>query len=203
MLKELFEGHFYVTFPIVGNRLLMLDEKVWEGDFSLLDTKACQGCRFVCDEKPEKREQLRVHGEGNVSVLSIEQAFSYVGKGVGEVCDYMLEGNNDVVLVEMTCSTTDYVGDKRQKARSQLYNTLANLHLSPVVKDHLENKTKRSAVFSWRETFTISKAIDMAESNMMDMILMSDEIYSPDNESKFDFDFVLKEIRYPDVLICT
>lgn len=44
--------------------------------------------------------------------------------------------------------------------------------------------------------------MDSIEFSMKGMILMSDETYSPDNESKFDFGFKLKEIRYPDVLIC-
>lgn len=202
MLKELFEGHFYGTFPKVRKKLLMLDERVMKGDFSLLDTNACRDCRFVCNEEMEKREQLRVHGEGNVSVLSMEQVFSYVGEDVGEVCDYMLEGEADVMLVEMTCSTTDYVGDKRQKARSQLFNTLTNLYLSPFVKEHIENKAKRSAVFSWKETFDTATATDSAESSMLGMTLMSDEVYSPDNESTFDLGFVLKEVRYPDILFC-
>lgn len=125
-----------------------------------------------------------------------------MGEDVGEVCDYMLEGEADVMLVEMTCSTTDYVGDKRQKARSQLFNTLTNLYLSPFVKEHIENKAKRSAVFSWKETFDTATATDSAESSMLGMTLMSDEVYSPDNESAFDLGFVLKEVRYPDILFC-
>ena len=201
MLKELFEGHFYRTFPKAGNVLLMLDEKVEEGNFSLLDKNACQGCRFVCNEAPDRREQLRVHGAGNVNVISMEQVFSYVRENVGEICDYMMEGVVDVMLVEMTCSTTDYVDDKREKARRQLYNTLTQLHMNPVVWEHIENKAKRSVVFSWKETFDISMATDMAESNMLGMTLMSDDVYSPDNESIFDFGFVFREIRYPDVLV--
>jgi hypothetical protein len=201
MLKELFEGHFYGTFPKVGNRLLMLDEKVEEGDFSLLDTKACQYCRFVCNEAPDVREQLRVQSAGSVNIISMEQVFSYVRENVGETCDYMMEGAVDMMLVEMTCSTTDYVGDKRQKARRQLYNTLTQLFMSPAVRAHIENMTKRTVVFSWKETFDISVAPDIAESSMLGMTLMSDEVYSPDNESKFDFGFVLREIRYPDFLV--
>lgn len=30
---------------------------------------------------------------------------------------------------------------------------------------------------------------------------MADEVYSPDNESKFGFCFKLKEIRYPHALV--
>ena len=29
------------------------------------------------------------------------------------------------------------------------------------------------------------------------MNLLADDVYSPDNESKFDFDFKFKEVRYP------
>lgn len=202
MLKELFEGHFYGTFPRKEHILLMLDESIKQGDFSLLDNNACRACRAVCDKEPESREQLLVHGVGTVNVLSMEQVFSYVDENVGEVCDYMLEGDNQVMLVEMTCSATDYVDDKRQKARSQLYNTIANLYLNPFVKEHIENKSRRTAVFSWKETFVGGNISDAAENSMLGMTLMSDEVYSADNESKFDFGFVLKEIRYPDILVC-
>ena len=32
------------------------------------------------------------------------------------------------------------------------------------------------------------------------MTILADAVYSPDNESKFDFGFKLKEIRYPSIL---
>lgn len=57
-------------------------------------------------------------------------------------------------------------------------------------------------VFSWKETFPENQEMDSVEASMKGMILMSDEVYSPDNESKFDFEFKMKEIRYPDVLVC-
>ena len=44
--------------------------------------------------------------------------------------------------------------------------------------------------------------MDSVEQSMKGMILMSDEVYSPDNESKFDFGFKMKEVRYQDVLVC-
>ena len=42
MLKELFEGHFYGTFPKVQNRVLNLTEYVQNGTFSLLDPKLAE-----------------------------------------------------------------------------------------------------------------------------------------------------------------
>jgi len=44
--------------------------------------------------------------------------------------------------------------------------------------------------------------MDSVEASMKGMIQMTDEVYSPDNESRFDFGFKLKEIRYPDFLYC-
>ena len=145
MLKELFEASFYITFPKKEDMVLMLDERKAQGDFGLVDTKAC---------------------------------------------------------VEMTCSTTDYVKGKRVKARGQLYNTLSLLYTNPDVRNHLGNKQARYVVFSWKETFPENQEMDSVEASMKGMILMSDEVYSPDNESKFDFEFKMKEIRYPDVLVC-
>lgn len=202
MLKELFEASFYVTFPKKEDTILMLDERTTEGDFSLVDEKACQGCKYICSDQSEEREQLKVHGDKQVSIVSLDQVFDYVEENVGEISDYLLEGPKSAVVVEMTCSTTDYVKGKRVKARGQLYNTLSLLNTNPDVKNHLGNKQARYVVFSWKETFPENQDMDSVEANMKGMILMSDEVYSPDNESKFDFGFKMKEIRYPDVLVC-
>ncbi len=202
MLKELFEAHFYGTFPKVDNKVLMLEERIAAGDFSLIDPNACLGCKYVCNKEPEEREQLKVHATQNVSIISIDQVFSFVQENVGEICDYMLETTNTTILVEMSCSTSEHVIGKRQKARVQLYNTLCKLYSSPVVRGHIEQNDIRLVVFSWKETFPEENEMDGIESSMTGMTVLTDAVYSPDNESKFDFDFKLKEIRYPDLLAC-
>lgn len=180
----------------------MLDERTVAGDFSLIDPNACNGCKYVCSETPEKREQLKVHADQSVSIISIDKVFSYVLEKVGEICDYLLETTNTTILVEMTCSTSEHVIDKRQKARRQLYNTLCLLYANPVVRGHIEQNSIRYVVFSWKETFPEDDVMDNIESSMKGMTVLTDIVYSPDNESKFDFDFKLKEIRYPDILAC-
>lgn len=202
MLKELFEASFYITFPKKEDTILMLDERTAQGDFGLVDTKACQGCKYVCSDNPNEREQLKAHSDKQVSIVSLDQVFGYVKDNVGEISDFLLDGTESVIVVEMTCSTTDYVKGKRVKARGQLYNTLSLLSMNPDVRNHLENKQSRYVVFSWKETFPENQEMDSVEASMKGMILMSDEVYSPDNESKFDFGFKMKEIRYPDVLTC-
>ena len=202
MLKELFEASFYITFPKKEDTILMLDERTAQGDFGLVDTKACQGCKYVCSDNPDEREQLKPHSDKQVSIVSLDQVFGYVKDNVGEISDFLLDGTESVIVVEMTCSTTDYVKGKRVKARGQLYNTLSLLSMNPDVRNHLENKQSRYVVFSWKETFPENQEMDSVEASMKGMILMSDEVYSPDNESKFDFGFKMKEIRYPDVLTC-
>lgn len=200
MLKELFETSFYITFPKKEDKVLMLEERIAQGDFGLVDNHACQGCRYVCSDNIEEREQLKVHGDLQVGILSMDQVFDYVREDVGKISDYLLEGKNSAFLIEMSCSTIDYVKGKRIKARGQLYNTLSLLFTNPDVKSHLEKKVARYVVFSWKETGPDDVEMDSVETSMKDMILMSDEVYSPDNESKFDFGFKLREIRYPDVL---
>lgn len=202
MLKELFEASFYITFPKKEDTILLLDERTAEGDFCLVDTKACQGCKYVCCDSQDGREQLKVHGDKQVCFVSLDQVFDCVRENVGEISDYLLEGTESAIVVEMTCSTTDYVRGKRIKARGQLYNTLSLLNTNPDIRSHLDNKQARYVVFSWKETFPESQEMDSVEASMTGMIMMSDEVYSPDNESTFDFGFKLKEIRYPDVLIC-
>lgn len=201
MLKELFEGHFYGTFPKVADRILNLTEHVQSGTFSLLDTKACQGCRFICESAPENREQMKVESSFPVCSVSLDEVFSYVKEDVGETSDFLLEGNDTVAVVEMTCSTTDYVTEKRQKARRQLFNTLSLLMTNPMVKQHIDRLKTRIVVFSWKETFESAIAGDPVGESMIGMTVMADVVYSPDNESKFDFDFKLKEIRYPYALL--
>ena len=200
-MKELFEGHFYGTFPAVSDRLLQLDEKTKDGDFTLLEDNACRDCHYVCSDDVNNREQLKVRSASPANVISIDQVFSFVREEVGDICDYMVESGDVTALIEMTCSTSGYVKDKRQKARGQLYNTLALLHTSPVVREHLEARTSKYVVFSWKETFAPDSEVDSVGQSMMDMTRMSDSVYSPDNESKFDFGYKLKEIRYPDFLI--
>ncbi len=201
MLKELFEAHFYGTFPKVDNKVLMLEEISAAGDLSLLDPNACIGCKYVCNNVPEEREQLKAYCAQDVNIISIDQLFSFVREEVGEICDYMLDTLNTTALVEMTCSTSEHVIGKRQKARGQLYNTLRLLYANPIVRGHIENKNVRYVVFSWKETFPEEREMDSIESSMKGMTVLTDIVYSPDNESKFDFDFKLKEIRYPDMLM--
>ena len=202
MLKELFEAHFYGTFPKVENKVLMLDERTAVGDFSLIDPNACYGCKYICNEVPEGREQLKVHAGQDVSIISIDQVFSFVRENVGDICDYMLDTTDTTILVEMTCSTSEHVIGKRQKARGQLYNTLCRLYANSVVRGHIEHNHVRYVVFSWKETFPEEGEMDDIESSMKGMTVLNDVIYSPDNESKFDFGFKLREIRYPDLLAC-
>jgi len=201
MLKELFEGHFYGTFPKVTNRVLNLSERVEEGTFSLIDENACRDCHYLCSSNPAEREQMKVVCQMPVYVISMDEVFSYVKEDLGETCDFMLEGNDTVSIVEMTCSTSNYVTEKRRKARRQLYNTLTNLMTNGVVREHIMRLSNHYVVFSWKETFESNVPADNIERNMMDMTVMVDEVYSPDNESNFEFGFKLKEIRYPFALV--
>ena len=201
MLKELFEGHFYGTFPKVTNRVLNLSERVEEGTFSLIDENACRDCHYLCSSNPAEREQMKVVCQMPVYVISMDDVFSYIKEDLGETCDFMLEGNDTVSIVEMTCSTSNYITEKRRKARRQLYNTLTNLMTNGVVSEHITRLSNHYVVFSWKETFESNVPADNIERNMMDMTVMVDEVYSPDNESNFEFGFKLKEIRYPFALV--
>ena len=201
MLKELFEGHFYGIFPKVQNKVLNLTEYVQSGTFSLLDPKACRDCHFICDSNPMNREQMKVDSQQPVNIISIDDIFSYVKENLGETCDYLLESNGTIAVIEMTCSTTDFAVEKRQKARRQLYNTLSHLMTSPIIKGHIERLASHYVVFSWKETFDSNAMEDSVGESMTGMTVMADGVYSPDNESKFDFGFKMKEIRYPYALV--
>lgn len=200
MLKELLESQFYIIFPKAEDKVLILEERQECGDFSVIDPRACVRCKYVCNDKPKDREQLKMTCTEPVSIVNMEQVFSYVREDLGEVCDYMMEGANTSVLVEMSCSTTEYVKNKRLKARGQLYNTLEKLFTCPSIKCHIEKKAIHYVIFSWKETFPADAGMNDVEKSMRDMTILADAVYSPDNESKFDFGFKLKEIRYPSIL---
>ena len=180
----------------------MVAEREECGDFALFDPKACVGCKCVCSKDTERREQLRVKSSRPVFIVSMEQVFSYVKENLGEVCDYMMEGTDSSIFIEMTCSTTEYVTSKRTKARGQLFNTLERLFMCPPIWSHVEKKPVRYVVFSWRDTSLSKAVLDDAEQTMRDMTILSDEVYSPDNESSFGYGFMLREIRYPHMFLC-
>lgn len=205
MLKELFEGNFYITYPKISEKVLLLNEWTRTGDFYLTDDNACRDCEHICCDDPNEREQMKVMAEVPVNIISIDQVVSYVKEDIGMSCDFMLDDTNMTALVEMTCSTTKYVVDKRQTARRQLYNTLCILYLNPIIREHIEKHAFRYVVFSWKDTIDDSRdpqENDWVEKNMIGMTMMPDIVYSPDNESRFDFDFKLKEIRYPYPFVC-
>ena len=201
MLKELFEGSFYVSFERKPGVALNLRETTYTGDFTLLDQEACRGCYNVCSETNYEREQLKVHTENQAYIIKVADVFSFVKGSFGEISDYMVETSASTAVVEMTCSTTDYVKDKRAKARRQLYNTLLCFHACFTIKQHIGQRASRYAIFSWRETIPKPDETDSIEINMRKMLLLTDKVYSPDNELNFDFGFKLKEIRYPHVLV--
>lgn len=196
MLKELFEASFYSSFQMVKGKMLMLDERVETGAFSLVDAEACRDCKHRC--KDDDRVQLKLFSNNSLNIISINQVFSFIKEPVGEICDYMIESLSCSALIEMTCITVDYVKDKRMKARRQLRNTVSLLFNNGIMRSHIESKTIRYAVFSWKDSMPINNdEEDGVGYNMTGMVLMADEIYSPYNESEFDYGYVFREIRYP------
>lgn len=202
MLKELFESSFYITYPRVLEKVLFLKEWICNGDFFLTDENACRDCENVCCDDPSQREQMKVKAASPVNIISIDQVISYVREDIGKSCDYMIDNSNMIALVELTCSKAEYVLDKRQTARKQLYNSLCLLFFNPVIKKHIEDHAYRYVVFSWKDSIWNAHEHDGVEDSMMGMTMMPDLVYSAENESKFDFDFKLKEIRYPHPFVC-
>ena len=201
MLKELFESSFYVTYPHKKNVLPNLMERTYEKDFSLRDEKACKGCKDVCHTEDAFREQLLVKTDTSVNALKLDVVFELVKEPIGDNCDYLLEDDKKSALIEMTCSNKDYVKSKRTKAKEQLLSTLEMLYTNSIIRIHFERKSEKYVVFSWRDTTKRDRKDDLASRNMLEMTKMSDATYSPDNESRFEFDFKYKEIRYPDKLV--
>lgn len=200
MLKELFESSFYCTYPAKGDVVVNLTEEKYTSAFSLRDEKACLGCHSVCSADDSLRAQLNISTDSAVNVINFDDVFAYMKEAVGEHCDFLLEDEHKVSLIEMTCSNTDNIGRKHQKAKGQLLNTLNILYANPPLKQHLDAKNVKYAVFSWKDTTISNPEIDSVDKDMMSMVLMSDATYSPDNYSEFYDGFYYKEIRFPDAL---
>ena len=113
----------------------------------------------------------------------------------------MLENKETIALIEMGCTESTYYESKRVKARKQLFNTLFFLDGCPNVNHHLDLKGKKYVIFSWKQKDSRSLS-DSIASSMKAMTLLPDKIYSPLNESNFDFDFRWKEIHFPDIFMC-
>jgi hypothetical protein len=198
MYKELFESSFYHTFEQQGDNLFLIETK-HVGEFSLTDSLACVDCIYKCSEDEKQREQIKVLASNTVYSMKLDQVFILTRENLGKNCDYIIGDTSTVALIEMTCSNTDYVIGKRVDAKRQLYNTLCVLNSNPDIRNHIERKIAKYVVFSWRDTGN-HYSPDDAERSMGYLTAMTDEVYSPDNVSKFDFGFMYKEIRYPDRL---
>lgn len=198
MLKELFESSFYITYPHDENVLPNVVETVYVGSFALVDSSACVGCRDICHPDPLQRQQLRLLASTDVCAVRMDDVLKYVNDNLGEHCDYILDNGHKFCLVEMTCANDVHVGSKRLKSRSQLFNSISTLRACYAIREHIEAAEQCYVIFSWRKT-VVGDDDDPVEKTMQKMIEVSDEIYSPDNESNFDNTFKYKEIRYPDV----
>ena len=200
MLKELFESSFYMTYPHDENVLPNVTETIYVGSFALVDPSACVGCRDICNPNPMQRQQLRLFTSTDVHAVKMDDVLKYVKDNLGEHCDYILDNGHKFCLVEMTCANDVHVGSKRLKSRSQLFNSISSLRACYAIREHIDAAEQCYVVFSWRKT-EVGDENDPVEKTMLKMIAVSDEIYSPDNESNFDNTFKYKEIRYPDVYL--
>lgn len=201
MLKELFESCFYTTFPAKSGEIINLRESIHHGDISLLDPDACRDCHYVCNPNFENREQLRVQSTTCIHSVKIDDVFKPISEKLGEMCDYLLDDGRKLVLIEMTCATKDYVGSKRDKCIGQLFNTLTNLRTCGPISQHIDRSSVREAVFSWKKTVAPVNLEDMVEMSMTAMTEFGDDIYSPNNVTPFESEFLYREIRYPNALV--
>lgn len=204
MFKEIIESTFFCTFPKKENSIVCLIEKTHTGTFSLVDTKFCSDCS-ICKYDITEQKNLLIESSTEVNSLKLEQVFELVKDNLGENCDYILGDDNKVVLIEMTCSKSEYVDctndkSKRTKARSQLKNTLYILNANKIIWNFLERKNSKHVIFSWKNKYPINED-DIVEKRFLDFSRLSDEIHSNENIQKFDLGFDYREIRYPNVLL--
>ena len=196
MLKELFESSFYITYPLKPNVVLNLVEHNFNGPCHLVDIKACRDCREICDANPQNREQFKFYAGHTVHVLRFDDVLQYAVGNFKDNCDFIMDDGNKICLIEMTCSSQKYIASKRSKCRDQFWNTITLLRSCYAIRRHIDSE-KQYVIFSWKETFPNMDSTDAIEVTMKGMTMMTDDVYSPDNESNFDNSFKYKEIRYP------
>lgn len=202
MLKELFESSFYITYPQRPDIRVLINERIHRsGTFSLYDSLSCKTCE-KCIADPSARENIKITTSSPIHEISMSEVIGFVKEEISDNCDCILDdGTNTFTLLEMTCSQPKYIeGSKRNKALRQLYETLVSLFANSNIRKHIEGYKNKYAVFSWKNTLNAVDRNDTVEQGFLAFTDFSDEIYSPDNYRKFDFDFKYKEIRYPHIL---
>ena len=203
MLKELIEGSFYLTFPVRSGVVVCVTENTYCGLFTLRDEKACGACP-LCINDSDQRESIRINTSSTVSVVSITDIVSPLKESVGELCDYLLANETYVVFLEMTCSASQYVNayevGKRSKAKSQLNNTILTLSVNPYISAFFLKRENKFAVFSWKDTSKPRDYRDEVERGFGAFTEFADVVYSEENVQVIANDFLMKEIRYPNIL---
>lgn len=203
MLKELFEGTFYWTFPKKTDTVVNIQEKIYSGVFSLNDPIACGSCK-VCMSDESQRKNIVVSTLSPLSVISVSQVVSYIKDSIGNNCDYMMANMKTVCFIEMTCSSVEYVNryesGKRMTAKTQLSNTTSIFMSNPNVRTFIDGKENRIAVFSWKDTSHPNDADDMTEKGFEVFSEIAKDL-SLDKNALYINGFLFKEIIYPEVLI--
>lgn len=203
MLKEQIESSFYITFPKKANTTVNIVEKEYQGSFSLCDSKACEKCP-LCKIDESERVNIIISSKEALSLISVGEVASFVQGGIGKNCDYLLANNKTVLFIEMTCSTSENVDGynygKRMTAQSQLLNTIHVFSANPNLREFMFRKGKRYAIFSWKDTSKSKDEKDKVEIGFETFTQMAEDVYSKDNIQYLTKEFILKEIRYPEVL---
>ena len=203
MLKELFEGTFYWTFPKKTDTVVNIQEKLYSGVFSLYDPIACGSCR-ICQSDESQRRNILISTQSPMSVISVSQVVSYVQDSIGKNCDYMMANMKTVCFIEMTCSEPEYVDryetGKRMTAKTQLSNTTSIFMSNPNVRAFIDGKDNRMAVFSWKDTSYPNDTNDMIEKGFEVFSEIAKDLRLDKNELYIN-GFLFKEIIYPEVLV--
>lgn len=203
MLKELFEGTFYMTFSKKTETVVNISEKIYSGAFSLNDPVACSSCK-ICQSDESQRKNIVVSTQSPLSVVSVSQIVSYIQDSIGKNCDYMMANVKSVCFIEMTCSASEYVNryesGKRMTAKTQLRNTISTFRVNPNVDAFIEGKDIKYAVFSWKDTSYPKDVNDKIERGFEVFSDIANEL-KRDNHELFIDGFLFKEIQYPEVLV--
>lgn len=185
--------------------------KIFNGDFSLNDSKTCSDCTSKDPEYVSCNQHiLEISAHKDVHVLNFEQFINQFdgtpAAMTGDRCDYILYDEQKIAFCDVSCSSRKWVEPnegkypqgKRAKVYDQMKNSLNALLSVTLLDSRILSFTFKDAIFGWRERDNYGEQ-DRA---MLNMMLFSETPSSQEKVLHTDLytmghNFSFVEVEYP------
>ncbi len=136
-----------------------VNQKVLEGCCSLVDRNACEQCQSYFKDNCGA-ETFIINTNSPVCLLFIEDFINGIADLKTEKCDYLIYDNNSIVLVDLYCGMSNYLGThtvdgkskigKIEKARNQIESTITLFLVGDELESKIAGMAKKLGVFAYR-----------------------------------------------------